>query len=312
MRAQNVGIVWVWSWKGASVTVGVERRGSGPTVLLLPALSSISTRAEMLPLQDRLASRFTTVAVDWPGFGDRPRPRLDWQPEMYRAFLTNLLANNVIDKPFATVAAGHAAGYALAHAAANPGALGRLCLVAPTWRGPLPTMTGKRMPLFRRLSRLGDVPVLGFGLYRLNVNSPVLHMMARGHVYSDPGWLTPARLASKFAVIQAEGARHASFRFVTGGLDPMQSRDEFLGAASRIQDPVLVVYGAETPPKSKAEMEALAELPNIEATTLPRGKLSAHEEFPEEVAGVLNPFLASPGPADGHRADADGDEASTP
>ena len=62
------------------------RRGAprgGPTVLLLPAPSSISTRAEMRPLAERLAGSFTTVVVDWPGFGDRPRPRVDWRPEAY-------------------------------------------------------------------------------------------------------------------------------------------------------------------------------------------------------------------------------------
>ena len=59
----------VWSWESQVVRVGVDRLGVGPTVLLLPALSSISTRREMRLLQERLASNFTTVAIDWPGFG---------------------------------------------------------------------------------------------------------------------------------------------------------------------------------------------------------------------------------------------------
>jgi pimeloyl-ACP methyl ester carboxylesterase len=45
-----------------------------PTVLLLPALSSISTRYEMRPLQERLSENFQIVAADWPGFGGQPRP----------------------------------------------------------------------------------------------------------------------------------------------------------------------------------------------------------------------------------------------
>ena len=63
-----------WSWQGAAVRLGVTRMGAGPSVLMLPALSSISTRGEMKPLQERLADAFTTVAIDWPGFGDAPRP----------------------------------------------------------------------------------------------------------------------------------------------------------------------------------------------------------------------------------------------
>jgi hypothetical protein len=53
----------VWSWESQVVRVGVDRLGVGPTVLLLPALSSISTRREMRLLQERLASNFTTVAI---------------------------------------------------------------------------------------------------------------------------------------------------------------------------------------------------------------------------------------------------------
>src|SRR4249920_2553879 len=107
----------VWNWKSQAVRVGVDRLGIGPTVLLLPALSSISTRQEMRPLQERLASDFATVAIDWPGFGDEPRPPIPWQPAAYAAFLHYVLTHVATD-PLATVAAGHAASYALSVAAA--------------------------------------------------------------------------------------------------------------------------------------------------------------------------------------------------
>ena len=281
----------VWCWAGESIPIGLDRLGSGPTVLLLPALSSISTRAEMRPLQERLSDRFATVAIDWPGFGDRPRPQLDWCPETYQAFLAHLLTE-LVPQPFATVAAGHAAGYVLVHAAAAPGSAGRLCLVAPTWRGPLPTMTGKRLPLFAWLGRAVDHPVVGPILYRLNINRPVVRMMARGHVYADRAWLNEARTTEKLAVTRAPGARHASIRFVAGELDPVRSREALLSHAGRVVDPILVVFGAGTPPKSKAEMEALAGLPNVEAATLAMGKLSIHEEYPDEVVVALKSFLS--------------------
>ena len=79
MSTEQIEIAWTWD--GEAVRVGAERTGAEPTVLLLPALSSISTRAEMRPLAERLAPAFATVAVDWPGFGDRPRPRVDWRPD---------------------------------------------------------------------------------------------------------------------------------------------------------------------------------------------------------------------------------------
>lgn len=158
-------------------------------ILLLPALNSISTRREMRPLQERLASDFATVAIDWPGFGDEPRPPIRWQPAAYAAFLHYVLTD-VATHPLATVAAGHASSYALSAAAASPNSAGMLCLIAPTWRGPLPTIMGGRRPVGEWIARAADLPVLGQLLYRLNVNPAMVRVMARGHVYADPDWLT--------------------------------------------------------------------------------------------------------------------------
>jgi pimeloyl-ACP methyl ester carboxylesterase len=119
-----------WTWNRQPVRVGFDRLGEGSTLLLLPAFSSISTRQEMRPLQEKLASEFATVAIDWPGFGDQPRPPMAWEPAAYTSFLQHVLTQ-VAPRPFATVAAGHAAIYALSAAAAKPRSLGRLCLVAP-------------------------------------------------------------------------------------------------------------------------------------------------------------------------------------
>jgi pimeloyl-ACP methyl ester carboxylesterase len=279
-----------WSWQGKPLTLGVTRIGAGPTLLLLPALSSISTRAEMLPLQMLLSASYATVSVDWPGFGDRPRPFVDWRPDAYRAFLAHVLAE-VAPNPNATIAVGHGAAYAVQQAAAAPGSAGALCLIAPTWRGPLPTVSGKPPASFERFAGLVDAPGIGALVYAINVNAPVVRMMGRGHVYGDPAFLTPQRLAEKLKVTRAPGARHASVRFVTGLLDPAPDRAAFLAAARRVKEPILLLYGAATPRKSRAEMEALSALPNVETHVLPRGKLAVQEEDPATVAAALGKFL---------------------
>ncbi|MBV9968980.1 MAG: alpha/beta hydrolase [Xanthobacteraceae bacterium] len=265
-------------------------RGEGRTVLMLPALSSISTRHEMAPLQARLARRFRTVSTDWPGFGDLPRPRLDWRPPAYAAFLAHVLGE-LSSRPYAVIAAGHAAGYALAHACENPAAFERLVLLAPTWRGPLPTMMNGRRGFFEQLCRLFDLDVLGPVLYRLNVNRMVVRYMAAGHVYSDPAWLDRERLMQKLAVTRASGARHASVRFVTGALDPLPDRGAFLDCARRMRIPIFTVYGEDTPARSLAEIIALASVPGVTSVSVPRGKLSFYEEFPDATAAALLPFL---------------------
>jgi pimeloyl-ACP methyl ester carboxylesterase len=290
-----------WSWRGNRIEIGIDSRGKGPAVLMLPALSSISTRAEMRPLAEQLASTFTTIAVDWPGFGDKPRPSVAWTSEAYRTFLQHVLRE--LPKVTATIAVGHGAGYLLAHAAEHPGSAGRLCMVAPTWRGPLPTMMGRRHSMFGLVSKLIDMPVIGSALYKLNVNQPMIRMMARGHVYADPGWLDERRLIEKLAVTNAPGARHASIRFVAGELDPMSTREQFLATARRVTDPILIVYGADTPKRSKAEMEALASFQNVQSHELPVGKLAIHEEFASLVADAVRPFLCGDSKADSRLMD---------
>jgi len=279
-----------WTWHGEAIRVGFDRLGEGSTVLLLPAFSSISTRREMRPLQERLASEFATIAIDWPGFGTEPRPPVAWEPAAYTTFLQHVLTQ-VAPRPFATIAAGHAAGYTLWAAANVPNSVGLLCLIAPTWRGPLPTMMHGRRGIGQWIARAGDLAVLGPLLYRLNVNPPVVRMMARGHVYSDPDWLTRDRFAEKMAVVTAPGARQASIRFVAGMLDLMPDRSSFIETARRVNEPTLVVYGAATPKRSKAEMQALASIPHVRAVELPQGKLAVHEEFPDAVAEAVKSFL---------------------
>jgi pimeloyl-ACP methyl ester carboxylesterase len=280
-----------WSWQGRAVTLGVDEAGDGPPVLLLPALSSISTRREMHPLMQPLAAAFRVIAPDWPGFGDRPRPGIGWTPDALSAFLDYLVVQ-ALPPLHATVAAGHAATYALHLAARTPGVLGRLALLAPTWRGPLPTMAGGDRRLFHAIRRAVALPVAGPLLYRLNVNRFVVRMMVAGHVYSDARALAGERLRQKQAVMRARGARFGSAAFVTGGLDRVSSRAAFLDLARGVAQPVFVAYGGETPPKSRAEMAALAALPGVRAWVAPHGKLAFYEEFGAELAAPLADFLA--------------------
>lgn len=76
-------------------------------------------------------------------------------------------------------------------------------------------------------------------------------------------------------------------------LDPLETREQFLALARRVAIPTLMVYGNQTPPRSRAEMEAFGKVDTIQTICLPEGKLSLHEEFAAEVADVVAPFLAA-------------------
>jgi pimeloyl-ACP methyl ester carboxylesterase len=280
---------------GCEITLGLEEAGSGPSVVLLPALSSISTRDEMLPLLDRLASNFHVATVDWPGFGGCPRPRCDWSPNILSTFLDWFLTE-VTQLPRGIVAAGHAATYALHQAVLRPGTTGRLVLIAPTWRGPLPTVLNGQRAWFAGVRALLDRPVIGPLLYRINVSPFVILKMARAHVYDTPEWLSGQRLSAKLAITRTQGARYGGVRFVTGALDRVESRASFLDLARRANVPILVLYGDGTPRKSRSEIEALADIPGVRTERLPRGKLAIHEEFPDSIADAAMAFLCEDRP----------------
>ncbi|WP_428490581.1 alpha/beta fold hydrolase [Rhodopila sp.] len=288
-----------WSWCGKSIVVGLDERGDGPGVLLLPALSSISTRAEMTPLMDRMASVMRVISVDWPGFGAGERPHLRWTPDALSGFLDHLL-HAIIPEVSMVVAAGHAATYTLHHAAHHPGRLDRLVLIAPTWRGPLPTMIGGRHRRFAGIRRAIEMPLTGPLLYRANVNPFVVRMMLAGHVYSHRDTLSEHGWFEKQRVINAPGARFGTAAFITGGLDRVTSRAEFLALTQQAGVPILLTYTEQTPPKSRAEMQALGTLSSVQSCVLPNGKLGVHEEFPDDVTRVIAPFLLWPGGKPGH------------
>ena len=271
---------------GHPVSTPCAELGEGAPALLLPALSSISAREEMLPLARALDGGYRCLVPDWPSFGAQPRARLPLNPASLNAFLDALL--RAAPGPYALgVAAGHAAPYLTAAARRHPGAFERLVLVAPTWRGPLPTAMGAdRAAWFGRIRRAVELPLLGEALYRINISPPIIGRMMRAHVYADPAHVTPAVIAAKHRITRQRRGRFGTAAFVTGGLDPVPSREAFLGLFGKGLPPVHVLRPDKAPRRSGGEMDALIATGHVTADSVP-GALSAHEEFPQEVAAAI-------------------------
>ena len=280
-----------WYWQKQPLSIAYEAVGIGEPILLLPSFSTVSSRTEMSGLAKRLKSQFQVTSIDFPGFGDSARPRLDYAPSLYRQFLADFVRDNYTSS-VRIVAAGHAAGYALNLAATVPNIVSKLVLVAPTWRGPLPTMARGQKPWLKGVRELIRTPILGQFLYQLTTTPSFLEFMYRRHVYSDISKLTPDLLARKRQLTQQSGARYGAAAFVTGGLDPYLDRSAAIAHLQSLSIPVLVAIGENSPPKSKAEMLALSEVTNVISHTLP-GTLGLHEEYPAELYEVILPFLTS-------------------
>lgn len=279
-----------WSWKNKTVSVIYEVLGEGQPVLLLPAFSSVSTRDEMRGLAEQLGQQYQVVILDWPGFGQSARPAFNYQPALYRAFLKDFV-RSIFVEPVVVVAAGHAAGYVMELAQRQPPAWAWVVLVAPTWRGPLPTAMGEHRWFYGFLRFLVKLPILGQVLYWLNTLPPFLRFMLRRHVFAEKKHVTSGLMAQKQRSAKQQGARHASVAFVTGALDPVQKRSEFVDYFQPLPPvPVLLVIGEQTPRKSLAEMEFLAHFTAAQVHRMP-GSLGLHEEYPEQLAEGILPFL---------------------
>ena len=266
---------------GSRLGIVLERSGPGtaPLWLLLPALSTVSSRSEWKPLAEAVGDQRQLASLDWPGFGDSDRPPIRYDASLLRSALRAVLTylHTIHPGRITVVAAGHSASVALGLEAEWSGLWQELVLVAPTWRGPLPTMTGWPPQRFRWLRQLVAAPLIGPALYRLNTSNAVLKLMLRRHVWVDPDLLTPERIQQQQQLARRPGARFASAAFVTGGLDPAQESDWWLQQARMLQCPLQVVLAADAPPRSRQEMEALAWVAD-QLSVIP-GRLGLHQEF---------------------------------
>jgi hypothetical protein len=113
------------------------------------------------------------------------------------------------------------------------------------------------------------------------------------HVYADVAWLLGQRLCDKVVVHVSPAPALHLIRFVAGKLDPLETRSEFLDLAGRSPVRILMVYGAQTPLRSRAEMEALAErLCSLEID----GQLDFDRELDRKLAGFVPRKIARPYP----------------
>ncbi|CAK8531836.1 unnamed protein product [Lathyrus sativus] len=114
----------------------------------------------------------------------------------------------------------------------------------------------------------------------------------KSHVYANPDNVTPAIVESRYALTKRKGARYLPAAFLTGLLDPVTSREEFLQLFADLEGkvPVFVVSSKGSPKRSKAEMEALKGAKWVTKFVEVPGALLPQEEYPAIVAEELYQF----------------------
>lgn len=278
-----------WSWKGKAMKLAYEVVGEGKPILLLPALSSVSSRGEMRGLANQLAGSYQVYTIDWIGFGDSARPSGPYTPALFEACLRNFV-QEMFPEPVVVIAAGHAAGYVMELAQRQP-PWEWAVLVCPTWRGPLPTMMGEQHRwAYRMVQGVIGLPMIGQILYFLNTTRVFLKWMYGRHVFADKRNITPELIRQKWKLTQVKRSRFASAAFVTGELDRAKSREDWFSWFQPLPVPVMMVIGENMPPKSRQEVEVLAHFSGVQVYRMP-GSLGLHEEYPEQLAAGILAFL---------------------
>jgi pimeloyl-ACP methyl ester carboxylesterase len=287
---ENSAQIYDWRWEKQAISIAYEVMGTGSPILLLPALSTISSRDELRELGKLLSTNHKVYILDWVGFGESDRPNIKYEPKVFRGLLRSFV-RETFSEPVVVMAAGHTAGYVMDLVAEAPSPWSWVVLLAPTWRGPLPSMMGDgKKKRYRAIQGLINLPIIGQFLYWLNTTNGFLRFMMTRHVYANPANITPEVLRSKRTITQAKGARFASAAFVTGALDGVRSSEDWLKYFQPLRLPVLMVIGEQMPPKSRKEDEIVANFSGVQVVRTP-GSLSLHEEYPEIVFAEISPFL---------------------
>ncbi|KAG6390001.1 hypothetical protein SASPL_151478 [Salvia splendens] len=307
---------WNWKYGGNSVNIHFERLENGGAgldqprkdILLVPTISDVSTVDEWRGVAEEIVGRdggginWSATIVDWPGLGYSDRPKLDYNADVMERFLVDFVTAPdspflYTDNDYVVFGGGHAATVAVK--ATRKGSLKpkAIAAVAPTWAGPLPIVFGKDSSMETRYGLLRGTlraPALGWMMYNVLVsNEKSITSQYKSHVYADPENVTPDIIDSRYALTKRKGARYVPAAFLTGMLDPVGSREEFVRLFAGLEGnvPVLVVSATDAPKRSKAEMEALRGAKGVSKFVEVPGALLPQEEYPKVVAEELYRFL---------------------
>ncbi|XP_065877328.1 uncharacterized protein [Euphorbia lathyris] len=306
---------WEWKLKDKSINIYYEEHSKESNtppkkILVVPTISDVSTVEEWRSVAKDIVQRagkvnWQATIVDWPGLGYSDRPKMDYSADVMEKFLVDFInepdsplqCSNADENDLIVFGGGHAA--TLVVRAARKGLVKptAIAAVAPTWAGPLPIVFGRDSTMETRYGMLRGTlraPGVGWMMYNMLVsNEKSIQSQYQSHVYADPENVTSDIIQSRYALTKRKGARYAPAAFLTGLLDPVKSREEFLHLFAEMDGkvPVFVISTEGSPKRSKAEMQALKGAKGISKFVEVPGALLPQEEYPTMVADELYRFL---------------------
>ncbi|XP_057726722.1 uncharacterized protein LOC130942059 [Arachis stenosperma] len=302
---------WQWKFNDNSINIYYEEHAKeaeepSQNILLMPTISDVSTVEEWRLVAGDIVQRngnvnWRATIVDWPGLGYSDRPKIDYNADVLESFLVDFINSPTgpikPENDLIIFGGGHAASIVVRAAKKGLVKPKAVAAVAPTWAGPLPIVFGRDSSMETRYGLLRGTlkaPAVGWMMYNMLVsNEKSIQSQYKSHVYENPDNVTPGIVESRYALTKRKGARYLPAAFLTGELDPVTSREEFLELFAGLEGktPVLVVSAKGAPKRSKAEMEALKGAKGVSKFVEVPGALLPQEEYPAIVAQELYKFL---------------------
>ena len=270
-----------WHWRGHRIAW--TRRGSGPAVLLVHAIHAAASSYEWRHAVDRLAGAHTVWTLDLLGFGRSERPAARYSAALYVALLDDF-TREVVAAPCALVGSSLSGAYTAALAARDAHRFPALVVVTPTGVKQLSWPPNTATEALRAAI---ESPFLGTTLFNGLVSRPSIRLFLE-QAYRREGWVTDAVVDAYYATAHQPNARFAPAAFVGMGLN-LNVRD----ALRRLEQPLLITWGAQAREVPRAELDGWRELrPDAEVAEFdPSGSLPHDERADDWCARVLQ-FLA--------------------
>jgi pimeloyl-ACP methyl ester carboxylesterase len=255
--------------------------GSGPPLLLIHGLlgASFCWRWNV----PALAQRFTTLAVDLPGFGQsRPLPDANCGMESQAMRLLSWLEGLGLER-VDVVASSWGGAVALFLAALSPRTVRSLVLAAPV--NPWSEFGLERVRFFSR--------GVGAALLRLGMPfSRPLHLTALQRMYGDPRRIAAGTLENYSSTLLRRGRARNIVQMLRCWENDLKALS---GAVEQVQSPTLLVWGTQDGAVDLRSAQALMrKLPQCELAIIEGAGHLPFEETPEEFNRLALGFLESP------------------
>ncbi len=260
-----------------------ECSGEGAPVVLLHGFGAGSSGFQWRRNVPVLSQHYTVYNLDLLGWGRSDRPRLEYNPDLYRTFIGDFL-HEVVGSPCVLVGSFQTAAYALAVAAHQPDRVHALVLQTPTGLNYL----RRQRPVGQAFYKLFYYTPLGGFLYGQIAGRNSVRSFMRQRMYTQPDRVDETMVEGFAHLAQQPGGRWGAIAFLTGKLNL-----DVRKLLPQVHQPTLVIWGDRTSFIPSSEARAFTgKLPNARSIILGPAEIWLNDERAEEWNQAVIGFLA--------------------